>query len=171
MKMSNFLDEEDDFDKEAWLAKKHQAYEEKIVRFMLRKMGVEHKIAELKRRCHAVTGVYSLNFDWFMDEYATFPVWLAMKSIPYVYTIGVIDLFKRFTRTTIYKAFIDCHDCNKTGMVFNWPGLGTCILHNDQTLYEPSETAIFKEINGHVFVLQLFTAFFQTVLERWSYEK
>lgn len=169
---SSPLDEEDespDFNLDEWIAKKHDNYEETIIKKILKHMGAERRVKEIAARCHEVTGKNSLKWEIFEEEYPFFPVRLIPRSVPYVHKITVVDLYKRFTSTPIWKAFDDGYSelglsptTHCVGLVFNYPGIGTMVLHNYHAVNRTSSsTIVLREVmlsrnaeQGEYFVIE-----------------
>ncbi len=176
--MSSFLDDHDDsFNLDEWKAGKNAAYEEKLLKYVLTYFGAQAKISELKHQCQLVTGMSSLNWEWFISAFPEFPVRLLIRSVPYVHQITVVDLFARFTKTSICKAFdeatslfgvdpeIDC-----VAMIFNWPGLGTMAMHNYQTKIGESETKIMRQLYTSKlnFVIEKLSSLLDNIGDTWT---
>ena len=171
--------DDDNFDLEAWKAQKQESYEETILKKIMKRFDIQSRIADLKRRCHEVTGVYSLNLDWFFDEYPSFPVRLITRSIPYVHQITVVDFFKGFKKTRLFADFedailtfgIDLEE-KPIAMIFNWPGLGSMAFHNYKVNWDTTDTRLIKLCKfmspNQTFVLETLGAFLDCVAETWQ---
>lgn len=166
--------EDNDFDLDDWKAKKNSSYEERILKQVMSAIGVREKISLLKSRCQEVTGSYNLNWDWFNDEFPTFPVRLMVRSIPYVHTVTLLDLFQRFSKTPIYKGYCDAidlygeSDAKADGLVFNWPGVGSMCFHTFRVDFDTSESRFSRRIGEKTFVLEKLGSLLDSVLEVWS---
>lgn len=123
-------------DQDAWLENKHASYEARMVKRVLTHFKLQEKEANLLRRCEELTGVRDLSFDWLLQEHPSFPVRLGARSLPYIYEINIEQLYKRFTKTKIYTAYLDLLETAPTdevqanGLVFHWPAIGDMVLHN-----------------------------------------
>lgn len=163
------------FDLDQWKAEKNSAYEEKVIKTLLIQLGLRNSIRQIQSRAEEVTGVRTINYDWLLDAYPTFPVRIFARSIPYVAKIKVSDLFKRFTQTVIYKNFIDglelfnVDTTQPAAMIFIWPNLGQFALHNYFVDWsEEYETRITRTLREGSFTLEKFKTFINTIGSRWE---
>jgi len=121
-------------------------FEESAVKRILAAAGVETRHAVLREEAETA-GFDFLSFLWLRTYYPNFPVQLFFKKVPYVHTITVRDLFKKFTKTPIFKALSEILDeeiCQEDmGLVFNWPQMGTMVLHNHSLTTDNSGSVWF----------------------------
>jgi hypothetical protein len=125
------------------------AYEEKIIKDILMHVGLDKEVGKLCMRVKEKTGRGRLTFEWFYEEYPHFPIYLAMRKIPFAFKVGAKDLFNKFTGTPMYTEWENfCDEApvedKPIGIVFDWPGVkGTqMIIHNDQQTMLQNDTGV-----------------------------
>jgi hypothetical protein len=114
-----------------------QSMEDGMVKKVMQKTGLIYNLENLRQRCHEATGRRDLNFEWFHDEYPSFPVRLTAKKAYWLRDMLVEDIYKSFTRTTAFRAYESaCEELDVDprseafGVIFRWPGIATMVLHN-----------------------------------------
>jgi hypothetical protein len=170
--------DDDDFDLEVWQAKKAQAYDERIIKFLITRLGLEEHIQEIRQQVKEVTGTPGLNREIFKDYFPSFPVNILPVRIPYLHQVTIADLYKRFTKTPVGKAISEyaldyIAESLHFALVFNWPDIGVMCLHNYYTyLGVCSDTCLVRRIQfedtGVFLVLEKFTALIDLIKERWQ---
>lgn len=165
--MSNLLPLENDDIDHAFLAERNQqsefAYEEKIAKQILSALGIAHSFPSIRNELKA-EGIEYLTLPYLYSYLPKFPIYLSTRRIPYVHQIAFVDLISSFTRTPIYKAFADFlislpEDvvASYYGMIFNWPGIGTCVLHNMLSSY--SKVFFVRTINDKPYIIEPWSSF------------
>jgi len=151
LEMTSPLDDDSNFDIGEWIGKKHDAFEESVIKKIFAYYNMKEKVAELRRKCQEVTGSPRLCFEILEELYPDFNVRLFSRSVPYVHHVTLIDLFKRFTKTLIWKEYESCLDLfgvpayAKSGLAFNMPGVGVMVMHNTHAA-ENGGTRIQKDV-------------------------
>lgn len=156
------------------------AYEEKIVKKILTSAGMANNAKELAMRAKEKTGKARLSFELFYEEYPTFPVYLAIRKLPFVHKIMTKDLFNKFCSTIMFKEwqwFVDEAPVvtKPIGLVFDWPGIkGTqMVLHNMQCTQEWFDNnlrlvrAIGSGKNIQLITVEQFDPFIKELLSYW----
>jgi hypothetical protein len=113
------------------------AYEERIIRKILVRLKLDKEIGKLGGRAKEKTGRGRLTFEWFYEEYPSFPAYVGIRKIPFAHQVTMKDLFGKFTSTPMFKAWEEFRDeapveDKPIGLVFDWPGVqGTqMVIHN-----------------------------------------
>lgn len=123
--------------REAQDADRQESYESKFVLRFFQEAGVRLGRSVLEAQAKADTGESKLTFAWFRTRFPQFPVVLYAERLRYVHELTVADLFSRFTKLKFVTVFdekvradgIDLRTRN-AGLIFEWPGLGSVVLHN-----------------------------------------
>ncbi len=160
----------EDFLDESYFDKKNQqseiAYEEKMVKQLLTYLCCEDDFKELKSK-NKEEGREGVTFLQLREHNSyLLPVAIVTRKIPYVHQITVERLFKSFTKTPLYSEFCEVDhelqhlECN-VGMVFNWPTLGACILHNSPG--GERDAYFSRTIGGVTYILEPWSSFMQSL--------
>jgi hypothetical protein len=110
-------------------------FEDRIVKQILEAGGVRTPHAALQDDATRM-GHNELNFAWFHSQYPTFPLRLFHERVLDIHKISCLphEIRKRVTKTPFYEEIAKILDegdhFNAVGLVFNWPGFGTALLHN-----------------------------------------
>lgn len=118
-------------------AERQENYEAKFVLRFFQEAGVRLGRGVLEAQAKADTGESQLTFAWFRSRYPQFPVVLYAEKLRYVHEVTIADLFLRFTKLKFLTVFeekvradgLDLRTRN-AGLIFEWPGIGTVVLHN-----------------------------------------
>ena len=118
-------------------ATRQEHYEETIVKRLLQQAKVPLPgWGVIANQCRERTGLDYINFEWFREQYPRFPVRLLPQKVPRAHKTQLIDLFKRFSRTTVFETFRELAEYHgvspreqAVGLVFEMGSLGTCVLH------------------------------------------
>ncbi len=171
--MDDFLDNDNLNSLSEYIKEREFAYEEKVVKQLLKNFSISDRLPYLKSRCKAKTGRSNLQFEWFNDLYPDFPVFLTIRRIPYVHKVTFKNLFGNFTTTPIYKALEDVIDISESslarGVVFNWPGIGTMVMHDLVTTHE-SDAEFVRKLGPRKirFTIETFGSFCEKVASIWT---
>lgn len=118
-------------------------FEETCMNKLLAKFALSAASGRLKSACRTATGQYKLTFEWFEQEYPSFPVRIHFRKMPFTHKINFSDLFKRMTKLPFVEDFMELSDSQDDGrptaLVFSWAamkdaelreGVGTTVIHN-----------------------------------------
>lgn len=168
--MSSPLDDEMEASEGKWISERDQLsqarWEESVVKRILNRVNKPEAIKELARRVKDLTGESRLFFSEFQEMFPSFPLWLHCYKIPYVFQTTVEELFKKPTKTKLYKQWLDSVDMTPeawvgmpVGVVFEWLHSGGQfkIIHNYSGM-ETRNTRItlpFDETYGLVHIQNL----------------
>lgn len=157
------------------------AYEEKILKKILIRAGMEGKIKELAFRAKETTGKASLSFAAFYDEYPTFPIYLGMRKVPYAWKVPITDLFNKFCSTPMFKAWEEFKneapvEDVPVGVVFDWPGFRPTqmIIHNDWNGSNPCDghvqiwRSVGKVPNQQRVMIESLDSYLLPILQEWA---
>ncbi len=132
--------------------RKQWRYEESVVKHVLKKCSMEDISRRLWRLQKDLTGFGRAAFDDFQSA-TNFPIWLGCHRIPYAHKLSLPDLFRNFSRTRIWKTFLDTYHSLPpelkpipVGLVFPAPGVKFMVLHTGQTKPRHGATRIIKPI-------------------------
>lgn len=173
-------------------AGQQEAFEERIVKQLLRYAGVVINIGEAVNEARRVYGSPSLNFRWFNDTYH-FPIKLLAQKLPYTHKATLPDIygqgnFKRLPWWKEYEEQVDKNDIDlqaeRAALFFNLPHAReafTMVLHNqplqggvvladaEHRQDQPWPRTTFPlGKSGIVAVLEAFPSFMQTVGTAWT---
>lgn len=114
-------------------------YEERTVRILMKKCGLEQHIP-LMRRCQRERFDKSeLTLPWFNLPFPDFPVQLTAEHVPWVHKVQLRELFSDPMRTIVfrtYRRFLEqitpttTGSIRSAGLVFTWPKATRMVLHN-----------------------------------------
>ena len=116
------------------------AYEEKIVGYLLSRFKLtKHKVTLLHKQ-RELTGSARLTLGQFDNEFPDFPTYLAVAKIPYIAKDGKVDkLFNRFPSRKMVSRYEELVESipeeydGQFGLIMPWPYVSRgVILHNDQ---------------------------------------
>lgn len=140
-------------------ANRQSRFEETCMNKLLGKFGLASSSGRLKSACKTATGEYKLLFDWFEQEYQSFPVKMHFRKLPFTHKITFSDLFKRLTKLPFAEDFMELSDSQDDGrptaLVFSWAamkdaelreGVGTTVIHNMQGGINIAGTTINRRI-------------------------
>lgn len=112
-------------------------------------------------------------FEGFKRVFPSFPIWLAMRKIPWAAETTVSDFAKNFTKTRIFKAFeeveVDAPAAfrgGRFGLVFEWLHTWpTAIIHNFYHSLNATGTIIqhYSGKEKERFAVQSFESFLQSL--------
>lgn len=173
-------------------AQQQDAFQERIVKQLLRYANVKLHVGRAKAEAKRNTGYDSLNFLWFHREFG-FPVHLLAQKMPFTSEARLADLygqggFKKLPWWKEYESQVDGMDLDlvndRVALVFNLPKARDAflmVLHNQPTqsnvvlvdaenrVDEPWPRTTFPlGKNGVVAVLESFKSFMQTVGTDWA---
>lgn len=156
------------------------AYEEKIVKKILANANLSEEAGSLARNVKVAIGKGRVTFAWFFVEHQNFPVWIAVRKIPYVHRLSLATLFNKFPSSALVETWAEALDLTPyvdkpTGLVFDLMGIqGTqMILHNwtDAPILD-KHTKIFREIgtgkSKRVLCLEQFEPFLNRAKTFWT---
>ena len=143
------LPEWDDSDFSEWAGRKATAlaqYGEQAVAAVLRRYDADAKFRQLQQivRERADAGT-KVSFELFDEQYPTFPLRFVAVRVPYPHRDLTFErLFKRFTKTEIYKAWKEHADAiaearltGSPAIIFQVPAVSKfCVLHTYPRLIE-----------------------------------
>lgn len=169
-----------------------EAFEERIVKQLLRYAGVVINVGEAVNEAKRVYGSANLGFRWFHDKYS-FPVRLLAQKIPYTHKAALPDIygqgsFKKLPWWKEYETQIDKYNIDlsreRAALFFNLPHAREAflmVLHNQPlqggVIMSDAEyrhdqpwprTTFPLGRSGIVAVLEAFPSFMQTVGTSWS---
>jgi hypothetical protein len=156
------------------------AYEERIVKKILVRGGLDGEIGKLCMRAKEKTGKARLTFEWFYEEYPSFPVYLSMRKVPFVYQVTPKDLFNKFCSTPMFKIWEEFRDeapvrDRPVALVFDWPAVkGTqMVIHNWERPQEwfDGNLRLIRSIGTgrklQLITIEQFEPFFECVFSGW----
>lgn len=149
------------------------AYEEKIVKKILTHAGLSSYAPTLANLNKEKTGNYRITFDWFFDQFPTFPTWCAANKFPYVQNISVVELFDKFLSSKIFCFWEELYQLNSfekpTALIFDWPGMHRTqmVLHDDIAMIPLNATLFTTRLKDKLVYLQHFDHYFEPVLQKW----
>ena len=157
-----------------WIDSKKSVFEEKMVKTVMTKLGLMSQLSSVMSDVKDWGGKEAkISFTWFHDRWPSFPVRLCTERTVYAHKIDVTDLYKRFTSTTMYKAFMDAKELipdselySSWGLIFPWSGMGYAVLHNSNFI--PGGTRFVKEIRGQMIYLDQFNEFISEIGKVWA---
>lgn len=128
-----------------------QAYEHTAVRKVMTYYKLGQAFNDLSRRLKR-EWERPVGFADFRQEYPGFPVHFAVTHMYGIHNLALACLFKRFTKTPVYEAFLEAKpdaDGRSFAMVFAWPQISKWMtLHNhvrDLSIPHP----VFIRPTGH----------------------
>lgn len=179
--MDELEDQEHQAGLEEWIAGKESTFEDRLVCHVVTKLGLAPSLPQLKRDYSEMLGEKNalLTFNWFHENWPSFPLRLCSTSWAKAHEVTVQDLFKRFTNTLIYKKYMDIRETipdnelyGTWGMIFPWHGFGRAIIHNNPN-FDVLGTRIVRELqpsgsNRKIVYLDILDPFLEAVRARWS---
>ncbi len=162
---------------EAYKADIQGAYEEKVLKKIMLTLGLEHEIKAMCNRVKQITGKPKLTFSYFYSQYPNFPVWLSIQKLPYVHTVGVVDLFNKFASNKIISTWSSASDEAPedvpVGLVFDYTGVHgvQLICHDWDVDMDVSETRICRRIGtgrGYIVWIERLESFMKRVQHTWA---
>jgi len=166
------------------------AFEERVVRRILKDSGLVVNFAEAKRGLVDRGEADTLTLSWFNEHYPEFPMTLVAQKIPYTHRATLADLYgrKRFQALPWWKEYqeqaaqtgVDIVT-DKLALVFNLPHAQDAflmVLHNQPSVSvsiaaeqreDPYPRTIFPiGKTGVTAVLESFPGFMMTVGDSWK---
>lgn len=168
------------------------AFQERIVKQLLRRANVEVMVGALKKEAWELRGSNVLGFDWLAETYPRFPLRLMSQKLRYTQTTTIGDLygkgrFRKLPWWKEYEAQAGLYNVDlardRAALVFNLPYAKDAflmVLHNqpvqdhvirdaERRQDEPWPRTTFPIGNtGLVAVLESFDSFLQTVGTDWA---
>ena len=168
------------------------AFQERIVKQLLRRANIQLQVAATKREAFDQRGSDKLDFRWFNENYPRFPLHLLAQKMRYTHTATLGELygqgqFKRLPWWKEYESQVALYDINlqneRAALIFNLPlakDAFLMVLHNQPIQCEMIEDAERRKDqpwprttfpmgkSGVVAVLEAFDSFLQTVGTEWA---
>jgi hypothetical protein len=167
-------------------AEVYESFEDSAVRAVLRKVGLERSISYLKSQCRDSTGSDYLSFPWFHSAHPLFPVALSTAKLYGLSDRTASDLITRFTKTPIFKAFMDFVEDdgillkeNHAGLIFRWRAKPMMVIHTypredemvDSTKHWTRVSRVLGSGSGRIVVsIEPLDALLYNVAENWKPE-
>lgn len=178
---SRFDDAFDNFVKadsvENWIAMKQDAYEDKIIKFILSRFGLDKQISYYKQTLKQETNSNNLTCDWFRTKFPDFPLKLGAASTVFAHQIAVSDIFKKLTNTTFFDRYSkhiehvlsEDGEVGTVGLVFPWPKAGNMIIHNSDSIIPANSVRLSRQVGtAKPVYLDLFNPFFDALEKQWQ---
>lgn len=155
------------------------AYEERVVKKILAKAGLESIARELALQAKDLTGKARVSVAGFRAMYPSFPIWLEARKIGNMHEVTFKELFGKFTSTRVYKTWSELRDQapedKPFGLIFDWPSVpGTqMIIHNDDLPTTPDDHAvrierrIDEKFETQIITIEQLDACLSRILEHW----
>jgi hypothetical protein len=118
------------------IVERSNTYEDAVVRSVIAKLGRQGDLKPLFEALQEATGQRKpkLSCAWF-HQYFEFPVTLGIAKLWHLSDLDLSDLFKRFTKTKIFRAYAELQrnlqPDGSMAMVFNWPRISKFVVLHD----------------------------------------
>lgn len=160
----------DDGGLERHIAAREASWEETAVRTVLRWLGL-CSIGQLRQAAKDL-GLENdkVGFAALHGIYYDLPCVFVASRVPYVHQITLLDLAKRFTKTSVFRAWEVCEEQMgpQSVMVFPWPDLCTTVMHR-QTPSEDEDDFVFRKyFKGVTYTIEPLQRFLRGLAASWS---
>lgn len=169
------------------------AFEETLVKRILRRGNVNVPIGRAKKDAQQLIGESFMSFAWFRRRFPSFPLYMAAVKIPFTHEIKVGQLFgAEFAKLPFWKAYhlaaeqldIDIQN-ERLALFFSWAGIAqggsAMVLHNypiaSQNVIDPHTrtergTRLIRPYGNDppvVYVIEAMDDFLESVGDDWSH--
>lgn len=189
--MSNVFDAMRKFDAESERAGQQLAFQERIVKQLLKRANFQLQVGATKREAAEQRGSDCLGFDWLADTFPRFPLRMMSQKMKYTQKATLGDIygkgrFKKLPWWLEYQQQVDIYNVDirtqRAALVFNLPYAQDAflmVLHNQPLQAELIRDAELRQDEpwprttfpigntGVVAVLEAFDSFLQTVGIDW----
>lgn len=109
---------------------------------------------------------HEATLGWFCAAYPTFPFLVGYRKTPWQHE-ALEDLRKRFTKTPCYKGWLEIkesqssYDERPVACIFQWPGIGACVLREVAAVESPmvGEFSLYIGNRDVTFLIEPFDSF------------
>ena len=158
----------------------NRRFEERTVKYILKRFGLEHHKFELLRAYQKCTGETALTLKGFREYFDTFPVVFSSGALPSVIrTCSLPSVFKQFRQTPMFTAFVNAYRkdpelpyATPFGFVFKIPYLPRgelgLVVHNrviDITV--PSTRVLWNDDEGRQLVVEPMSTLLDSIAKDW----